>query len=285
MFIPQKDIGGNFPACPSVLTPSGWVLTDGDELIVWESGLDVGRWIPLGSRAVEIKTKHAGSLILSNISDHVWRDSESSIAYDWLPVSRSKKRRRSSIASSNRISTPASSTKLSNSRGCILPLSPLDITHRNLIEALGVRVCMHGDVGRVLVSSRTFFTGDIISFSPITSHKISTEDELSALVKPGDPPGSYLSYPRTDLVYYNLNFDPKDPIGSGDIWYLVNHSDQRPNCELKAHSRGLMIRAKRTIKENEPLTWTYNSGFFDSTDVKIDLPNLVILDESTIYGA
>ena len=141
---------------------------------------------------------------------------------------------------------------------------------------------MHSEVGRVLVTARNFDQGDIVTFSSLTPLKISTEQELAAIVKPGDPPGSYLCVPRSGHVYYNENFCADDPVSSGDIWYLVNHSEN-PNCEMKAHSHGLMIRARRKIRENEPLTWTYNAGFFDESDVKVDLPGQVIPDESTIF--
>ena len=280
MFVPHRDIPGNFPVCPSKLSPLGYVLTDGQSLLVWENEEVVGTWKPLSSYSFELKTDTC-QLYLSNTSEHIWRDLSTNMAYEWTSVQKQKKRKR--FAENAYLSTPSSASKRSSSRGCVLPLSPLDLKHRKLTEALGLRVCIHSDVGRVLVSSRSFEAGDIVTFSNLATHAITTEEELAQLIKPGDPPGSYLCVPRSGLVYYNPDFCSDDPISSGDIWYLVNHSDQ-PNCEMKAHGQGLMIRARRKIRENEPLTWAYNAGFFGSTDVKIDLPNTVIPDETTVYS-
>jgi SET domain len=279
MFVPQKDIQGNFPVCPSELKPLGCVLTDGQSLQVWRDESLVGHWVPLSSHAIEIVTEDS-RIILNNVVDDVWKDYSSNTKYEWTSVSKTRKRKRSGDA--GYLLTPGSASKRLGSRACMLPLHPLDIKHRQLVEALGLRICMHSDVGRVLVTSRTFESGDIVTFSNLTPYKISTEEELTALVKPTDPPGSYLCVPRSGVVYYNPEFCADDPISSGDIWYLVNHSEN-PNCELKAHSHGLMIRARRRIKENEPLTWAYNSGFFGSADSKVDLPSIVVPDESTVF--
>jgi len=281
MFQPQKDIPGNFPVCPSILRPSGFVLTDGQGLLVWKDETVIGHWSPLSSYAIEITTD-AGTMILTNFNDHQWKDYSTNTKYEWSSVAKTRKRPRST--DHGMLSTPGSASKRPGSRGCILPLHPLDIKHRHLIEALGLRVCMHSEIGRVLVTARQFETGDYVTFSNLVPLPISTEDALSKLIKPSDPPGTYLCVPRTGVVYYNTEFDPEDPIGSGDIWYLVNHSDT-PNCELKAHAHGLIIRAKRKIRENEPLTWAYNSGFFGTEDAKLDFPGFVFPDESTVYQA
>ena len=280
MFVPKRDIPGNFPACPSKLIPSGYVLTDGQGLFVWENENIVGTWTPRSSYSIEIIT-NSYKTYLTNTSDQTWSDFSKNIAYEWVSIEKPRKRKRH--AENTYLSTPGSASKRSSSRGCVLPLSPLDLKHRLLTDALGLRVCVHSDVGRVLVTSRSFEAGDIVTFSNLTTHAITTEEELALLIKPGDPPGSYLCVPRSGLVYYNLEFCADDPISSGDIWYLVNHSDQ-PNCEMKAHPQGLMIRARRKIRENEPLTWAYNAGFFGDADVKIDLPTIVIPDETTVFS-
>ncbi|KAF4756219.1 hypothetical protein FOZ62_028955, partial [Perkinsus olseni] len=75
-------------------------------------------------------------------------------------------------------------------------------------------------------------------------------------------------------VYYNSAFDLADPIGSGDLWYLVNHSD-RPNTRILGLRDGLAVKAIREISRGEPITWRYPLEYFGEDDFVVSLPRVI----------
>ena len=98
------------------------------------------------------------------------------------------------------------------------------------------------------------------------------------MIDPTHPTCCYLLVPRTRKLYYNRGtFCDADPIASGDLWYLVNHS-HRPNLEVLLRRDGIQFKAKRAIQANEPLVWTYPPSFFGKGETSVDLPQNVIAD-------
>ena len=285
-FCPTRDLAfANFPKCPSLLT--SLTLLDSPDLTVMLSGSLVGSWWPLSSSAARISLSvpvegfESNVIFLTYLSADRWRDTVSGQIFNWRSITAPKKRQRPS-ESVPYFRTPTRGA----TRSCILPLSPLDTQHRALLDALALRVCVHQDVGRVLVTSRSFEQGETVICSSVPSRIVESDDDISRFVPETDLPGSFIIVPRLSRVFYNPQFNGSDPLCSGDAWYLVNHSDT-PNCELKAEVKGssrLVVRAKRALGENEPLTWCYNSEFF-SSDEKIDLPSRIIPDLGTVWSA
>ena len=162
----------------------------------------------------------------------------------------------------------------------MLPVDPLDIKHRPQLACMGLRVCFHADVGRVLVSAREFADGEVVIYSKVLSTDVKTDEDVFKLVDASHPSCCYLLVPRTKKLYYNRGtFSHEDPIESGDLWYLVNHST-RPNTEVLLRKNGIQLRAKRAIQPNEPITWTYPHGFFAKDEEAVDLPHKILPDDS-----
>ena len=276
--LPHKEISANFPPCPSLISALKYHLTDGDHLSVLKDDEIIGSWWPTSSYSMQITLHSAHSLYFSHVRDSLWRDMASGKTFIWDSINISRKRRRAASPEISR--TPGSARRGNSTRACILPLSPLDLKHRKYLDSLGLRVCMHADVGRVLVSTRNFSAGDLVAFCSVSRVPCANDAELLTIAK-NSPHGSYLHVPRKKSVYINQEFSAQDPIASGDIWYLVNHSDIA-NCELKAFAQGLAVRAKKFIRENEPLCWTYNSEFFHGEEqCRVDLPSTILVDEAT----
>jgi hypothetical protein len=141
---------------------------------------------------------------------------------------------------------------------------------------MGLRVCFHADIGRVLVSAREFVTGEVVIYSKVTSTNVLTDEDVLGIIDSTHPSCCYLLVPRTRKLYYNKEtFSHEDPIASGDMWYLVNHST-RPNTEVLLRKHGIQLRAKRNIQTNEPITWTYPHGFFAKDEEAVDLPQNIL---------
>ena len=303
-----------YPPCPFRVDSIGLTLVDESSgLLVFKDSVKVGTWRPLSSSAIEISLDGLISseykdepklsnpvesggyatprktpldlesgqgrisikLFLSHDSGDRWIDQTTR---RYVTFKSSKRKRALSPPSRSTPGTPSSRFRTSS-----LPLSPLDAEHRALLGAIGLRICMHADVGRVLVTSRNFSTGSAVIVCKVDSFDNLSEDDLTELIEPTHPSGAFIHVPRLERVFYNKKFSESDPVASGDIWYLVNHSDN-PNCELKAVSWGIIVRAKKNIRKDEPLTWAYNSGFFDKSDKKIDLPSTILPDETIVWG-
>ncbi|KAF4675201.1 Spindle pole body component alp6 [Perkinsus olseni] len=170
-----------------------------------------------------------------------------------------------------------------------LPASPLDEKHSGLLRAMGLRVVDHQDCGRVLITSRSFEEGECIVFSKVTKYSIDSHADIDKLRKRGHPEHCFLTMIHESRggmsLYYNREtFDMADPIGGGDLWYLVNHSTG-PNAQLRAHDGGLCVKALRDISVGEPVTWRYPIGFFSEEDVMVSLPRVVnVIDDPKTFG-
>ncbi|EER16491.1 hypothetical protein Pmar_PMAR021089 [Perkinsus marinus ATCC 50983] len=170
-----------------------------------------------------------------------------------------------------------------------LPASPLDTKHSSLLKAMGLRVVDHQDCGRVLIASRTFKDGECIVFSKVTKYTIESHADIDKLRRRDHPEHCFLTIIHESRggmsLYYNREtFDIADPIGGGDLWYLVNHSTS-PNAQLRPHDGGLRVNAVRDISPGEPITWRYPNGFFSEEDVMISLPRAVnVIDDPKAFG-
>jgi hypothetical protein len=163
----------------------------------------------------------------------------------------------------------------------ILPVDGLDHQHRSQLSCMGLRICFHAEVGRVLVSSRMFEDGEVVIYSRVTTFNVKEDGEVFALLDPAHPSCCYVLVPRLRKLYYNKEtFSHIDPVGSGDLWYLVNHSS-RPNVEVMLRDSGIQFRAKRTIQPNEAIVWMYPPSFFATDENAVDLP-VNIIPDSTI---
>ncbi|EEQ99335.1 hypothetical protein Pmar_PMAR027998 [Perkinsus marinus ATCC 50983] len=167
--------------------------------------------------------------------------------------------------------------------------SPLDAKHSCVLKAMGFRVVDHQDCGRVLIASRSFEDGECIIFSKVTKYNINSHADIDKLRKRGHPEHCFLTIIHESRggmsLYYNREtFDMADPIGGGDLWYLVNHSTS-PNAQLRPHDGGLRVRAVRDISPGEPITWRYPNGFFSEEDVMVSLPRAVnVIDDPRASG-
>jgi hypothetical protein len=184
--------------------------------------------------------------------------------------------------------TSAAQTRApSRFRSIILPVHPLDLKHRDFLSSLQMSICYHSDVGRVLVTERTFSRGETVLSAKMDAYPMMDEQDLKKLV--GEKlieTGCFIQVPRKKLVLFNKRFDLKDPVKNhNDLWYLLNHNSHKPNCELKVSDDGLIVQAKRTITHFEPLTWAYNSDFFEKHENPISLPSHVVIDRTTISSA
>ncbi|KAF4692165.1 hypothetical protein FOZ63_011905 [Perkinsus olseni] len=159
-----------------------------------------------------------------------------------------------------------------------LPPSPLDRIHRPFLGALGLRVVRHEVCGRVLVASRVFEQGECIIFSRISKYWVTGSRVPEEFLRRDHPEDSYLLMVSGGSdrlsVYYNSAFDLADPIGSGDLWYLVNHSD-RPNTRILGLRDGLAVKAIREISRGEPITWRYPLEYFGEDDTVVSLPRVI----------
>jgi hypothetical protein len=170
----------------------------------------------------------------------------------------------------------------SRNKSLTLPLHSLDLKHRGFLSSLQMRICYHVDVGRVLVTERSFNLGETVLSAAIDAHPLLDEKDLKKLVGANlIETGCFIRVPRKKVILFNKKFDINDPVKK-DLWYLLNHSSYKANCEIKVADNKLIVQAKRNIKIFEPLTWAYNSDFFDKDEDPICLPSQVIIDLSTL---
>lgn len=284
------EVSSNFPACPSQMhlyirsqpkvRPRFMVEKDGS-LTGVESATTEGTWWCHSAQCVEIKTGEIHEFLKYD-DGSVWTNSRGSVWIIW-------NRKRGPLAMENDKLTPCKSRKnnqnllstpnMSRFRMSMLPVDILDKRHSAQLECMGLRICYHGDIGRVLVSSRRFEDGEVMVYSQVATHDVDTDDQVLSIVDPSHPSCCYLLVPRTKKLYYNAGkFSHDDPVASGDLWYLVNHSP-RPNVDVVLRKRGIQFKAKRVIQPNEPITWTYPHGFFGADEVAEDLPQNIVPDD------
>jgi hypothetical protein len=244
-------------------------------------GAVLGNWWCHSSICVELAL--LGTRLFLTFDDgNCWETPDRSSRMVWTRkrdresgASRTPARNNSSRSRNQSPKTP----NLSRFRLLVLPIDALDYKHKDQLKSMGLRVCFHAEVGRVLVSTREFKDGDVIIFSKVSSTDVRTDQDVMELVDPCHPSCCYLLVPRTKKLYYNVGlFSYEDPIQSGDLWYLVNHSP-RPNTEVVLRPSGIQLKAKRAIQPNEPITWTYPHGFFGKDEVFVDLPQNILPDD------
>ena len=239
-----------------------------------ETGEIQGYWWPLSGYTLQLEIDSKRFFL--RFDDSIWIGEEYTLSW-------TRKRERDSACSK----TPTRPTRtrspktpnISRFRMCVLPTDPLDKMHREQLTCMGLRVCTHFDVGRVLVSSRKFNDGEVVIYSRVKAIDVETDQDVLDIVDPSHPSCCYLLVPRMKKLYYNQGtFSHDDPIASGDLWYLVNHS-ARPNTEVLLRKCGIQLKAKRVIQPNEPITWTYPHGFFGKDELAVDLPQNILPDD------
>ena len=274
-----------FPTCPSFMDvmhktrgiAEKFIAEKDGSLICPESGNIEGSWWSLSSSVLQVDIRETKSFLRYDDSS-VWIGED--ITINWTRkrdrdsgVSKTPTRTRSVLPKSPK--TP----NISRFRMCVLPIDPLDHIHRLQLQCMGLRICRHLDVGRVLVSSRKFDDGEIVIYSRVEAIDVVTDNQVLDIIDPNHPSCCYLLVPRMKKLYYNQEtFSHEDPVASGDLWYLVNHS-ARPNTEILLRKCGIQLKAKRIIQPNEPITWTYPHGFFGKDEVAVDLPQSILPDD------
>jgi hypothetical protein len=282
----NQTVSVNYPSLPSPLViyrnrirkPIEYMTEkDGSLTIVSNRAVSIGSWWPLSARCVRLDIGN-DRLFFRHDDSNTWRSAEGEM---WMVWSRKRDTRPSVTPSKRRNSDGESTTpNLSRFRMSVLPVDPLDSIHKDQLMCMGLRVCRHYEVGRVLVTSQTFSEGEIIIYSKVASFGVETDEQVLDLIDPTHPSCCYLLIPRTKKLYYNKgSFSFNDPIKSGDIWYLVNHSS-RPNVEVVLKKHGIQFKAKRTIQPNEPLVWQYPPCFFGKEGGSVDLPQNIVPDDS-----
>ena len=244
------------------------------------SGQEVaGTWWPLSACCVQFEIGKE-RLFFRYDDSSTWR---SALEDTWIVWSRKRDRTSLRTTPSKRRKSDGESTtpNLSRFRMSVLPVDVLDEVHKDQLSCMGLRVCRHYEVGRVLVTTRKFQDGEIVIYSKVPCFDVETDEEVLDLIDPAHPTCCYLLIPRTKKLYYNKgSFSIQDPIGSGNLWYLVNHST-RPNVEVVLKKHGIQFKAKRPIQPNEPLVWQYPPCFFGKEGGSVDLPQNIVPDDST----
>ena len=284
-------VSANFPTMPSFIAmatkgtkQSRRFRTEKDGQITALDGEEriCGTWWPLSASCVQLVIDNA-SMYFRFDDSNTWISSTGSSSILW-----SRKRDRDSTSSrtslptagKSRAKSPRNSPNLSRFRMGVLPLDQLDALHKEQLDCMGLRVCRHYEVGRVLVTSRRFDDGDVVLYSRVASFDVKTDAEVLEMIDTSHPSCCYLLVPRTRKLYYNkATFSDEDPIASGDLWYLVNHSN-RPNVEVLLRKDGIQFKAKRVIQPNEPLVWSYPPSFFGKGEGTVDLPQNIVPDDS-----
>ena len=284
------EVSTNFPTCPSLIhctvvgsrqSQSYRAERDGSLTTIDSAEFPCGSWWPHSATCVELVID-GERRFFQFIADGEWLSADGTRSISWtrkrsresLPVHTPTK----ALTKLRRKTNNDSTTNISRFRMTVLPVDPLDETHRDQLQCMGLRVCRHSEVGRVLVTSRSFEDGEAVIFSRVHSFDVDTDDQVLNMIDPTHPTCCYLLVPRTRKLYYNRGtFCDADPIASGDLWYLVNHS-HRPNLEVLLRRDGIQFKAKRAIQANEPLVWTYPPSFFGKGETSVDLPQNVIAD-------
>jgi len=287
----HSEVSRNFPPSPAYIdlfigkgtrNPIK-LISDKDGVLVDPDANEIGTWWCHSATCVELDLLDQTKIFFQHEEGtNSWTTCDGNSFMAWT-----KKRERDSLISKTPTRILLSRQKaacqnLSRFRMSMLPVDRLDAVHRDQLQCMGLRVCFHADVGRVLVSSREFRDGEVVIYSKVLSSDVSTDEQVFNIVDPNHPSCCYLLVPRTKKLYYNRNtFSHEDPIASGDLWYLVNHST-RPNTEVLLRKNGIQLRAKRNIQPNEPITWTYPHGFFAKDEVAVDLPQSILPDDVVI---
>lgn len=286
------EVSQAYPTCPSCMhvyikskprfRPRFLTEKDGT-LKDYETNEPVGTWWCHSSICIEISS-HVIKDFFKRDDDNMWTNSDGTAWISWSkkreqpsadgPISLTpfKTRRKSQSV----VSTP----NMSRFRMSILPTDKLDGVHSRQLECMGLRICFHSEIGRILVSSRKIEDGEVLIYSQVPNFDVQTDDDVHGIIHPDDPSCCYLLVPRTKKLYYNKgSFSHEDPVASGDLWYLVNHSP-RPNVDVVLRKRGIQFKAKRVIQPNEPITWTYPHGFFGKDEISLDLPQNILPDDA-----
>lgn len=285
----HSEVSANFPPCPAFIDlfigkdtrKAIKLISNKDGSVSDVDGSQLGSWWCHSATCVELALLDT-RIFLTFDDESSWRSSDGNSRMTWTrkrerdsATSRTPSRGSTSRGRNQSPKTP----NLSRFRMSVLPIDPLDNKHKDQLICMGLRVCYHADVGRVLVSTREFKDGEAIICSRVKATDVLTDQEVFDLVDPSHPSCCYLLVPRTKKLYYNVgSFSHEDPIKSGDLWYLVNHSS-RPNTEVILRSWGIQLKAKRCIQPNEPITWTYPHGFFGKDETAVDLPQNIIPDD------
>lgn len=290
----HTDICDSFPSCPASMEVSLHKSKDTLNLLSEKDGTLIdtalsakcGNWWGMSATCLLLDLQTHGKFYFRLREVATWESADGTSVVYWK-----KKRGHEGSASKLLQRTPVrvprpsalnSTPNLSRFRMTILPLDKLDAIHKEQLDCLGFRICYHGDVGRVLVSTRRFETGEIIIYSKVQATDVVTDDDVLNIVNPADPSCCYLLVPRIKKLYYNKGtFSHEDPVMSGDLWYLVNHST-RPNTEVQLRAHGIQLKAKNTIQPYEPITWTYPFGFFGKDEEAVDLPQNILPDDSVV---
>lgn len=298
----HDTLSQNYPTLPATfslrLAPNGptvvlemridgaLCLSDGDDAAMF------GTWFPLSSRCMTVEVFEEGRrYVFEKLGRSSWisytAGATSTLLFETNAKTAAKKGGAVSKRALSADSTPCVAngmiTKSSNSRTrtAVLDLPPdsLEVQHKDLLRAMGLRLARHPVCGRILVADRYFDGGDTIIHSKVSRYFGHELTAFDALQQPGHPKDALVLVPQEQngsaFLYYNRStFSWQDPIGSGDIWYLVNHSTNA-NTRLHASTAGLSFKALRKILRGEPITWRYPIEYFTSDDQIIDLPRFI----------
>ena len=247
--------------------------SDGSILTTKTARAQCGIWWPHSGTCLEIVLEGCQTFFRYT-SGNEWESSDRQALLTW-PGMKKKSGEDSCLQEGRR-------GNMSRFRTIMLPLDRLDACHREQLSCMGFNVCFNSEIGRVLVTTRIFHEGEIVIYSRVSSFDVTTDEEVFELFRAGHPSSCYLLVPRLKKLYYNRDtFCNEDPIKSGDMWYLVNHSS-RPNLEVVLRARGIQFKAKRTIYPNEPLVWSYPACFFGKEEHPVDLPQYIVPDRGDI---
>lgn len=288
----SSEVSRGFPAMPSRMVFSTattkssrrHLVARGDGYIYDpDSGGDlIGNWWPLSARSVQVTIDgHSKFFCYGGFSSWTSTSGEESMMW-YREGGRKSTKARVALEGLHgyRGTSNRASQNMSRFRMGILPLDTLDSIHREQLHCMGLRICRHLEVGRVLISSRLIDEGEIVIYSKVRKFLVESDDQVSDLVDQRDPSSCYLLVPRLKTLYYNKGtFSVIDPVGSGDLWFLVNHSN-RPNLDIVLRKHGIQFRAKRAIRPNEPLVWSYPHSFFGGDDDAVDLPKFILPEDS-----
>ena len=277
----HSEVSNNFPMLPLAfaLRQRGYAKTqrylakcDGVIASHSDQAVPCGSWWPHSASCVEINVHGAVHFFQLTQRKNTWESHDREFVLTWLGV-----RKKPEPTDGNEYHGT-----MSRFRTSILPLDRLDAIHRVQLACMGLSVCFSAEVGRVLVTAKTFREGEVVIYSRVVSFSVSTDKDVLELFNEGHPSSCYLLVPRLKRLYYNRDtFTDRDPIQSGDMWYLVNHS-ARPNVEVVLRKSGIQFKAKRTIYPNEPLVWTYPALFFGVNEQPVDLPQYLVPDRGVV---
>lgn len=293
----NKEVSNFFPRMPSILIVASCdsgsarkaiAENDGSVFEIEGEKRRIGSWWPLSARAIDLRIDGFPRFFRFEGSGF-WISHKRDYFMTWSGKRGRELRNlriRPPSGTGNEFNGSRSGNfqNISRFRMGVLPIDSLDQWHRDQLHCMGLRVCYHFDVGRVLISTRAWNQGETVIYSKVRSFSVETDDQVLDLVDSKDPSSCYLLVPRSKTLYYNKGtFSFQDPIHSGDLWFLVNHSP-RPNLEIVLRKHGIQFKAKRSIQPHEPLVWSYPSSFFGKDDNAVDLPQYIIPEDSVHIG-